>query len=492
MLRGGGASHYLPTFRSDEYDSGIGRVFWWGFWFRLLAGILTLGAALAIPSLDLADPPPQLSAVLGVFAIGQILFAFSIVGRIRMAVRQRFTDLARLDVANAVFRVSATAVLAWSGAGALALVIPIAMAPAVELVYFIANGTMRAIDYRWPKGVLRETASIMLWPALVSVLISLNSQSNFLIVKPMLALASMGVFYFAYQIASQPLLAIASPLTNILATYFAAERGEREREARAMVSVASGSVLFSSIFCFAIIALFPSVERLLWSGKWSEATLPVFALAGAGCWATAVGILSPALAGLRRFRAMAWFEALKCLGLFGGAALGASLLVLDQRGMLPFSEPLRDLASALADKSANLSGSGSGSAFESHDSTVVGISTGIAVALVSIGQIAWLLRNHGARTASVLRVLVQGPLVSALAAILSVAVATLLTKALVFELPALAGRTLALVEAASTGVLYLACAAAILRFLAAGALREAIGLLPQRPRSLAMKVLRLA
>jgi O-antigen/teichoic acid export membrane protein len=492
MLRGGGASHYLPTFRSDEYDSGIGRVFWWGFWFRLLAGILTLGAALAIPSLDLADPPPQLSAVLGVFAIGQILFAFSIVGRIRMAVRQRFTDLARLDVANAVFRVSATAVLAWSGAGALALVIPIAMAPAVELVYFIANGTMRAIDYRWPKGALRETASIMLWPALVSVLISLNSQSNFLIVKPMLALASMGVFYFAYQIASQPLLAIASPLTNVLATYFAAERGEREREARAMVSVASGSVLFSSIFCFAIIALFPSVERLLWSGKWSEATLPVFALAGAGCWATAVGILSPALAGLRRFRAMAWFEALKCLGLFGGAALGAGLLVLDQRGMLPFSEPLRDLASAVADKSANLSGSGPGSAFESHDSTVVGISTGIAVALVSIGQIAWLLRNHGARTASMLRVLVQGPLVSALAAIASVAVATLLTKALVAEMPALSGRTLALVEAACTGVLYLGCAAAILRLLAAGALREAIGLLPQRPRSLAMKVLRLA
>ena len=163
--------------------------------------------------------------MLGVFAISQILFAFSIVGRIRMAVRQQFTDLARLDVANAVFRVSATAVLAWSGAGALALVIPIAMAPAVELVYFIANGTMRAINYRWPKGVLRETASIMLWPALVSVLISLNSQSNFLIVKPMLALASMGVFYFAYQIASQPLLAIASPLTNVLATYFAAERG---------------------------------------------------------------------------------------------------------------------------------------------------------------------------------------------------------------------------------------------------------------------------
>ena len=70
--------------------------------------------------------------------------------------------------------------------------------------------------------------------------------------------------------------------------------------------------------------------------------------------------------------------------------------------------------------------------------------------------------------------------------------ATLLTKALVAEMPALSGRTLALVEAACTGVLYLGCAAAILRLLAAGALREAIGLLPQRPRSLAMKVLRLA
>ncbi|MBI1302348.1 MAG: oligosaccharide flippase family protein [Phycisphaera sp.] len=492
VLRSGGASHYLPTFRLDEYDGGIGRVFWWGFWFRILAALLTLAAALLIPALELVDPPPQLPEVLGVFALSQIVFAFSIVGRIRMAVRQRFTDLARLDIAVAALRVAATALLAWGGAGALALVIPIAMGPAVELLYYLANGTMRAIDYRWPKGALRETARAMLWPAAVSILISLNSQSNFLIVKPMLALASMGVFYFAYQIASQPLLAIATPLTNVLATYFAAQRGEREREAHAMISVASGAVLFASIVCFAIIALFPSVERMLWAGKWSEATLAVFALAGAGCWTTAVGLLGPALAGLRRFRAMASFEALKCLGIFSGAALSAGLLALDHRGALPFADLLRDAAAATAGQSTLVPASTSASSLHSFDSTIVGIATGVAVAVVSIGQLAWLLRSHDARITSTIRVLATGPLLSAAAAAASVAIGSLVAQALASGVPGLAGRSLALVEASSTGVLYLACAAAILRFLAADTLRETIVLLPARPQSLARRILRLA
>jgi O-antigen/teichoic acid export membrane protein len=467
LFRGGGASHYLPTIRADEYDTASGRIFWWGFWFRLFAAAMTLAAAFALPSLELADPPPRLAETLHIFALSQVLLAFSIVGRIRMAVHQRFTQLARLDVGLAVFRVTTTAVLAWGGAGPLALVIPIAMAPLIEIIYFLANGTLHSITYRWSGGTVRQTAAVMFWPAIVSILLSLDSQLNFLVVKPMLALASLGVYYFAYQLASQPVLFLAAPLTSVLATHFAAQRGDRKREALAMVSTASGAVLFASLVCCGMIALFPSAERLLWAGKWSAAQIPVLALAGAACWSTAVGILGPALGGLRRFRAMASFEALKGVGIFAGAALGAVLVSLEHEGRLPLPESLL------------------------LDSTLVSLATATAIALMSIAQLIWLLRAHGARVGTVVQVLTRGPALGALAALAAMTVAAGVADLLPEGMVEASPRRAALVECATAGVLYAGLALFIVRVAAVNATRDCIALLPERPQALARRTLRL-
>ncbi|MFM7260617.1 MAG: oligosaccharide flippase family protein, partial [bacterium] len=420
MLRGGGISHYLPTLRPEEYDTSTGRIFWWGFWFRLLAAVATFVIAPLIPQLDLKEPPPRLSETLVVFAISQVLLAFSVVGRMKMAVGLQFPQLARLDVTIAIFRVIATALLAWAGAGPLALVIPIAMAPAVELVYYFINGTMHSVRYRWTGGTVRQTAQLMLWPAIVSILLSLNSQLNFLVVKPMLALASMGVFYFAYQLASQPVLMIAGPLSSVLATHFARERGDPRRESAAVVQTTSGAVLFSSLLCCLFIAVFPATERLLWGGKWADANIAVVALAGAGCWATASSMLAFALAGLQRFKAMAGFETLKGVGIFAGAALGAVLVDAERRGEL-------DLPPQFL-----------------RDSTLVSLATGVTVATMSIGQLLWLLRTHRARLTTMIRAIVQGPLLGAAAAVGSMLGGVALTNLLLQFVPNATPRVAAL------------------------------------------------
>ncbi|MEY3141721.1 MAG: hypothetical protein RLY21_214 [Planctomycetota bacterium] len=467
VFRGGGASLYLPSIRRDEFDSSAGRIFWWGLAFRILCSILTFGAALALPHLDLADPPPRLAETLQIFAVSQLVLAFSIVGRIRMSVQQRFTELARLDIVTSLCRVAATAILAWGGAGPLALVIPIALAPLVELGYYILNGTLGSISYRWVGGTLRQTAVLMAMPAVASILIALNSQLNFLIVKPMLVLASMGVYYFAYQLASQPSLLIATPLTNVLATHFAAERGDPERESRAIVSIGGGAVLFSSLLSCGMIAVFPAADRLLWAGKWSEAVIPIVALGGSACWSTAVGIISPALAGLRRFRAMALFEALKGIGIFSGAALGALVVGLSHEGRIELPESL------------------------ALDSTLVSISTGAMVSVMSIAQLMWLMRTHGAGATAVAKVLVQGPVLSAVAAVVAYTVATQSVQYLPAAISGGSVRTLAFAECVIGGTVYAVSALFILRFAAAGSLRDAVAVLPGRPRSLAERFLRL-
>ncbi|MCE2883387.1 MAG: oligosaccharide flippase family protein [Planctomycetaceae bacterium] len=465
MLRGGGVSHYLPTIRPEDYDASTGRVFWWGFWFRLLAAVATLAVALAIPQLDFKETPPRLAETLEVFALSQVLLAFSIVGRMKMAVDLQFPQLARLDVTIAIFRVVATAILAWAGTGPLALVIPIAMAPAVELLYYFINGTMSNVSYRWSGGTVKETAKILLWPAIVSVLLSLNSQLNFLVVKPMLALASMGVFYFAYQLANQPVLLMAGPLSSVLATHFARERGDPRRESLAVIHTTSGAVLFSSLICFLLIAVFPATERLLWGGKWAEANIAVIALTAAGCWATAVSMLGFALAGLQRFKAMAGFEALKGLGIFAGAALGALLASLQQRGDLELPKQLL------------------------RDSTLISVATGITVAAMSIGQLVWLLRANRARWLSTARAIAQGPLLGASAAVGAMLGGTVTAEILLEIAPGVSPRLMALVECAATGLSYALFAVAVVRLTSVGALRDAVALIPDRLRPTAQRLL---
>jgi hypothetical protein len=476
MLRGGGASHYLPTISQTEFDTSAGRIFWWGFWFRIFAALATFAVAFALPQLGLDDPPPRLAETLEVFALSQIFLAFSVVGRIRMAVLQRFTALARLDIANAFFRVGATAVLAWLGAGPLALVIPIAMAPAIECVYYLFNGTLGSIQYRWSGGTVRETAALMWWPLVVSIVLSLNSQSNFLVVKPMLALASMGVYYFAYQLASQPTMMLTGPLTNVLATHFAKERGNPAREAQAVIHTTSGAVLFSSLLCCMLIAVFPATERMLWGGKWADANVSIIALAGAGCWLTAVGLLSSALAGLQRYKAMASFEALKGLGIFAGAALGAVLVGMLHRGELGL--PTELFGNYLKDEKL-------------ADSTIVSIATGLCVALMSMGQLAWLLLAHNARFGTVLRTVLQGPLLGAAAAVGAMLGGVALSAALLKVVPINSLRAQAMLEFLATTVLYALIAIAIVRVTSVGALRDAVALLPSRPQGLATRLLRL-
>lgn len=476
MLRGGGASHYLPTISQADFDTSAGRIFWWGFWFRMLAALATFAVAFALPQFGLDDPPPRLAETLQVFALSQVFLAFSVVGRIRMAVAQRFTALARLDIANACFRVGATAILAWMGAGPLALVIPIAMAPAIECIYYLFNGTLGSIQYRWSGGTVGETARLMAWPLVVSIILSLNSQSNFLIVKPMLALASMGVYYFAYQLASQPTMMLTGPLTNVLATHFANERGDKDRENQAVIHTTSGAVLFSSLLCCLLIAVFPSTERMLWGGKWADANMSIVALAGSGCWLTAVGLLSSALAGLQRYKAMASFEALKGLGIFAGAALGAILVHMLHRGELGLPEEL--FGNYLQD--ATLA-----------NSTIVSVATGSCIALMSVAQLAWLLFAHQARAGTIVRTVLQGPMLGAAAAGGAMLGGTAVAAALLKVLPIGSVRGQALVECLITTALYAVVALAIVRVTSAGALRDAVLLLPSRPRALATRLLQL-
>ena len=463
MLRAGGSAHYLPTIRPEDYDREAGRIFWWGLLFLLLGAVTTWAAAAAIPFFPNVHAPPMLDAALYVLGGRQFVMAFQQIGRMRMASRLEFAQLAKLDVVNAIVRLALTAVLAWRGAGALALVIPYAFSPVVELAYFVARGDMARVSYRWVGATFAETARQMAWPLLIAALVSLNTQVNFLLVKLVVPLATVGVFYFAYQLATQPATMLSSALSSVFAAHFARERGDARHEARAMRDAFAGTMLFVPIVMFGVVATFPSAQRLIWDGKWDAATLPVILLASGASWSTALTLLTGPLAGLRQFRPIAGFETLKAVGVLGGAALGSLGVWL--------VEPMGDNVPEWA----------------KDDATVIAAATALVVTVVSVGQMLWLMPRYGMTRLETVRVVGHGPLLAATIAVASYSLGRSLTGTLGLH----GGRSASAVQFAGTAIVYAGTSLAAIRFMAESSLLTTLEALPPRARGIASRLLRL-
>jgi O-antigen/teichoic acid export membrane protein len=461
MLRAGGSAHYLPTIRSEDYDREAGRMFWWGLVFLLLGAVVTWATAAAIPLFPKLDAPPRLDMALYLLGGRQVVMAFQQIGRMRLAARLEFQQLATLDIANAIVRLVLTSVLAWRGAGALALVIPYAFSPVVELAYYVARGDMSRVSYRWTGATVAETARQMAWPLLIAALVSLNTQVNFLLVKLVVPLATVGVFYFAYQLAMQPVTMLSSALTSVFSAHFARERGDSRHEARAMRDAFTGTMLFVPIVMFGVVATFASAQRLIWDGKWDAATAPVILLACGASWSTALTLLTGPLAGLRQFRPIAGFEALKAVGVLGGAALGSLVVWV--------VEPLGDAVPEWMRDGA----------------TVIAAATALVVTVVSVAQMLWLMPRYGMTRIEAARIVFHGPLLAATIALASNSLGGSLARSI--GVPG--GRQSSAIEFATTAVVYGCTSLVAIRFMAESSLVAALEAVPPRVRGIVTRAL---
>ncbi len=458
IARSGGTAHYLPSIAPADFDQKSGRMLWWGFFFMFIGATLTCAAAVALPYLPISDHPPGLALTLWILGLRQLLIPFAQVARMRMTVNLKFRQLAKLDIASSVIRLILTAGLASLGEGPMALVIPVASSTVVELIYCTFRGGMTWTNYRWIGMGVREMAKLMALPLAIAALFSLNSQVNFVVVKLVVPLATVGVFYFAFQLASQPSALLSSALTNVFAPLVARERGDPIREAQMMQTFFRGAMFFIPLVVFALVAAFPSVDRMIWASKWEAATAPVIFLAIGSSYGTVVAMLIGPLIGLRQFRAILGFEAMKTIGVVGGAGIGAvAVLIVARMGMnIP-------------------------------DAVVISAGTGLAITVVSVLQLVWLMRHFGMGRWEIARTLWHGPALGGAMAIASHAIGLSVSES--FNLGG--ARLESVVEFAITSSLYLCIAILATRFIAEDTVMGVIDLLPTPARRAAEKIFRI-
>jgi hypothetical protein len=377
----------------------------------------------------------------------------------RLAVDHRFVGLARLDSVNAVARLAITWVAAAMGGGTLALALPYTLQSCIEAAGAIGMGGVRRSDFRPSTIPFRTVASMLAWPFALAILNSIRADISFLIIGLAIPASALGVFYFAFQMANQPTMLLASSLQNVLAPMLARDRGSKSAERDGMGRVFSGAMLFVPVTTMAAASFFPAGERLIWGGKWASATTGLYFLCVGATYATVAALLLGPLLGLQRFRAATAFETLKLVGTIGGALLGAALLPTVARGAVA-ATPM----------------------------TVISAAVGFGITVTSLAQLFWIARRFDLPRTETIRNLLYGPALAGLTAVAAQSIGTSIVQSAGIG----GGRLAAAIELTSIAVTYLLLITLAIRFTAEGTLRETVLALPPRARQVAERLFQLA
>jgi hypothetical protein len=216
-------------------------------------------------------------------------------------------------------------------------------------------------------------------------------------------------------------------------------------------------MLFVPITTVATASFFPTLELIVWGGKWSAINVGLYFLCIGATYATIAGVLTGPLLGLQRFKAVAGFEVGKMTGTIGGAVLGALLVWLDSTNGTPRYEPI----------------------------TVVCATTGAAMTIASLAQLVWIMRQYKVAPRDMVQHLTFGPALAILTALAAQSIGHSIQESMALS----KGRLSAVAEFITVATIYCTLFTLAVRFTAEETLRTTVDVLPAPARRFLQRVL---
>jgi len=181
---------------------------------------------------------------------------------------ENFAAISSARLVSRVVRSVATLGLAVAGAGVAALAIPIVLAAGVQALLGHRLAERFPRDRVRFRGIRPENARTVSWIAAAGLLGTVVAQADYAALALVTTVPTLGIYYFAYQIAAQ-FATIATSVADSLFVTDARRGSDNFRPAIVATTTATTAVLVT-------IALSAEwLERKLWAGTWSEAVATI-------------------------------------------------------------------------------------------------------------------------------------------------------------------------------------------------------------------------
>ncbi len=275
IFRDGGVVQLLVQRGESQYASLRGPVFWMAAAFNTSTGLLLI---LLAPILSWAYAKPDLLWLLVVIGATMPLATPGVVLQARLAMQLRFGTIARIQLFSGFIRYGGTIALAWAGMGPMSFVLPLPFIAIYEaLAAYSATG-----EAPWrspPRITLWRTLFVQSrWLIFVAFANASLNQGAYLVLGMMLDEATVGVFFFAYQLIIQIDAILAATAGVVLFPALSRLAGEPERFRAAIIRSARTIIFIAAPMTAALFAGFGAFEDVLWHNRWDVALAPVQAL----------------------------------------------------------------------------------------------------------------------------------------------------------------------------------------------------------------------
>ena len=302
-------------------------------WLSLALGLLgSVAVLIAAPLGQRAYGVPGLAMLMIPLAVALPLGAISTVPTVILRARLEFRFLAVWGACELMLIQGLTILLALLGFGAFSFALPIPLVGLIRAVVFWRKAPLQSIVRPRLKQVryLTSNGSLVFGSRIITELIG---QGDFIILGLFASPAIVGLYYFAFRLAAQPVRMLAGNFSNVIFPALLAMRDEPRRQGAAAVKGATILCYLVMPLCFMQAAAARPVVHFLFADKWAGA-VPMIQVLSLGLPFDAVSWIAGALLSARgQFRRNLIYSAITipifflfaALGVLWGAGVGVAI-----------------------------------------------------------------------------------------------------------------------------------------------------------------------
>lgn len=298
----------------------LGPAFWISLGLGLVAGLLVVVLSPVAAAIYQA---PEMIGLLAILALAMPIGALGTVPMMILRARMQFGALAIYGTLETLGQVLMTVALAWYGFGAYSFVVPGPVVSALRAIVLwclvVSKPDLRPQRTRWRYVIGNTTITFA-----NRILISFISQGSYIVLGLVGSQASVGIYYFGFRLAAQPLFTLAGNFSNVLYPALVQMKSDPQRQNRAVLNA---STLLS--FCVMPVSLIQSAvaEPLItrfFDQRWA-ASIPLIQLLSIGLAFDAISWVAGALLSARgEFKAGLRYVVLQLPIFFAFVTVGAA------------------------------------------------------------------------------------------------------------------------------------------------------------------------
>lgn len=309
---------------------------WVGAGFRIVL-VLSLAAfvivCVATPIAAHAYRSPDLNIMMPILALSMPMTALSTIPSVILRSQMQFGTLARVAIVEQVAQQGLTIALALAGFGALSFAIPVPLAVgarAAALWYYAKPRLKKVRRSQYPR-LLQKGGAVFG----VRLVYSSIHQGDYALLGLLTSPAVVGVYFFAYRLAVQPIYIIAGSFQQVLFPALAKLTHDPSRLREATLDASKVLACAVMPYCFVQAAVAEPALNLVFGEKWNGA-VPLIQLLSIGLAFDAVSWLAGALLNARgEFGAALRYALILApifllavgFGAFSAAAIGVAVAV---------------------------------------------------------------------------------------------------------------------------------------------------------------------